>query len=363
MSANDLKQLRLEIEQLQLKLTLSEQGRKMFEQSIKESFNRFDVAETLTSYKDITTVIASGNDIQLDSYKSIPEFSGNRDQYRSWREQVTQRMKKIEAFKSHPKYEAALGIIRAKITNAASDILINNNTAYNIDAIIERLDFSYADKRPLYVVEAELTSIKQGGKSLQDYYDRINQALNMVITKIVMTYKNTAEQKSLIEEIQQKAIRAFIMGLKNPMIRSTLYGHTPKTLSMAFGIAQTIFYDNQFLQLDQNRDLQRIQTQMQQQNAVPRFTPPLNTGQQKNEPMDIDSSNKFKQQTNWRQPYVQQGGQKREYESGRTQQQREKLQRMNLLPEPEEAYDETVPEDLISNTSDTTETASTFLEE
>lgn len=74
-------------------------------------------------------------------------------------------------------------IIRAKITGAASDILINNDTAMNIDAIIDRLDFSYADQRPLYVIEAEITTIRQGGKTLQEFYDAINQALNMVLRK------------------------------------------------------------------------------------------------------------------------------------------------------------------------------------
>lgn len=56
--------------------------------------------------------------------------------------------------------------------------------------------------------------------------------------------------------------------------------------------------------------------------------------------------------------------QKWEYESGRTQQQPQKVQKLNLLPEPEEIYNETVRDDLISNdASDATETASTFLDE
>lgn len=159
-------------------------------------------------------------------------------------------MEQIGAFKTHPKYAAALSIIRAKITGAASDILINNNTAHNIDAIIDRLDFSYADQRPLYVIEAEMTIIKQNGKSLQEFYDNINQALNMVITKIAMTYKETAEQSALITEAQGKAIRTFVTGSNSHLIRATLYGSMPKTLSQAFATAQTIQYDNQHLQLE-----------------------------------------------------------------------------------------------------------------
>lgn len=103
-------------------------------------------------YEDVTTTIVTGEQIQLESYKSIPEFNGDKNQYRSWRNQVTRRMKMIDHLKTHPKYEAALGIIRAKITGAASDTLTNNQTMYNIDAIIERLDASYADQRALYMI-------------------------------------------------------------------------------------------------------------------------------------------------------------------------------------------------------------------
>lgn len=135
---------------------------------------------TVTEYKDIEPTYTSGDAIQLDAFKVLHEFNGDKKTYRSWRTQVSKLMKQIEIYMTHPKYAAALSIIRAKISGAASDILINNNTAHNIDAIIDRLDFSYADQRPLYVIESEMTDKRQGGKSLQEFYDEINQALNMV---------------------------------------------------------------------------------------------------------------------------------------------------------------------------------------
>lgn len=151
----------------------------------------------ITQYEDVMPIYTTGESIQMDAFKVIPEFNGDQKTYRSWRSQVLKLMKQIENFKTHPKYASALSIIRAKITRGASDILINNNTAHNIDAIIDRLDFSYSDKRPLYVIEAEMTSIRQNGKTLQEYYDDINQALNMVLTKIAMTHKEPEGQKSL----------------------------------------------------------------------------------------------------------------------------------------------------------------------
>lgn len=386
----ELMELQAAVEQLLIKLKVSEDRQKTSEDQIaklNENLNLCQAKPTLLEYEDISTVLTKPEEIQLDSYKSIPEFSGDKTQYRSWREQVIRRMKMIEAFKTHPKYEAALGIIRAKITSAASDILINNNTSYNIEAIIDRLDFSYADQRPLYVVEAEMTSLKQSNKTLQEYYDKINQALNMVITKIVMTYKNVAEQQSLITEIQRKAVRTFIMGLHSHMIRNILYGHAPNSLAQAFAMAQTVYYDNQHLQLDQNRDLQRmqdkIQARIQQQNLAPKYNPNFNYKPQqpmqpkkfhKPEAMEVDTSNRFKQPTNGNPPHQQanaqtNGPQKRDFISSRQHVQPQKFQKLNQMgdseTDPDEDYEGDlygdIPDDLISNASLETNTASTFL--
>lgn len=382
-------EINAKLEQVLAKLVVSEGRQKESEEKIKnltENLNRFQSIDAPLPYNDINTNLSSGDQIQLDSYKAIPEFSGDQKQYRSWREQVVRRMKLISDFDDHPKYEAALGIIRAKIRGSASDILINNNTKYNIDAIIDRLDFSYADQRPLYVVEAEMTTIRQGSKSLQEYYDSINRALNMVITKIVMTYKHRDEQKSLIDQVQQKAIRTFIIGMKSSTARNILYGQAPKSLSAAFAIAQTVYYDNQFLQLESRGEPQKAQTYSPHHNAPaksnPNFNynkPPQKTPQQqqqqplrefkKPEPMEVDSSNRYRQFD------AQKNGQKREYDSSQQRfSQPNKFQRINQLQNDEHQSDignidsdeghQTIPEDLISNSSHTSvnsTTSSAFL--
>lgn len=220
---NELRNL---IEELQGLLQNSQQKQTLLEEQIKlvnEKLEKFpQEMATEEPEEEISARIENGDQILLESYKCIPEFSGNKSQYRSWRNQVKRRMKMIEQFKGHPKYEAALGIIRAKITGHASDVLTNNKTAYNIDSIIKRLDSSYADQRPLYIVEAEMTSIKQSNKTLQEFHDAINQALNMVITKITISYHDLREQTALVSEAQQKAIRTFTLGLKSQVMRNIL---------------------------------------------------------------------------------------------------------------------------------------------
>lgn len=265
---------------------------------------------SVVEYEDIISTYTSGDGIKLDAFKILPEFNGDKKTYRSWRTQVSKLMKQISSFKTHPNYGSALAIIRAKITGIASDILINNNTAHNIDAVIDRLDFSYADQRPLYVIEAEMTMIKQRNKTLQEYYEELNQALNMVLTKITMSYKEVSEQKSLIAETQQKAIRTFITGINSTLIRTTLYGNMPKTLTQAFAIAQTIEYDNQHLQLDNQLKIKEQPREAEKNHFdnKPKFHPnfryhsqqPIQASKQniiphykqqpKQEPMEVDNS-------------------------------------------------------------------------
>lgn len=356
-----------------------------------EGMNRAYPVQSRTTYEDITTNITTGEQIQLESYRSIPEFSGNKNQYRSWRNQVLRRMKMIENFKTHPKYEAALGIIRAKVTGAASDIITNNKTAYNISAIIAQLDSVYADQRPLYIVEAEMTCIRQQNKTLQEYHDEINRALNLVISKITISYENGSEQAALATEAQQKAIRTFIIGLRSQTTRNILYGHRPKTLSDALTIAQTVYYDNQYLHLDQSCD------QKMKNPNIPKYPHNMSRPMQKQQydfnvnmncdrpaqphqqqpfqprtfnrpaPMDADNYKRYKQPTNWRQQIQQNAPQQREYDSAR-QNQPNKMHRINQIQdnkvENTEEYDGdvcgTIPEDLISNASNE---SSAFLDE
>lgn len=382
-----IEELRAEIEEVLSRLQVSENKLDVLArmQASNEENTARSTSDGLADYEDIETSITHGDQIQLESYRSIPEFNGDKKRYRSWRNQVSRRMKMIERFKTHPKYEAALGIIRAKITGAASDTLTNNQTAYNIDAILERLDASYADQRPLYVIEAEMTSIRQSGKSLQEYHDAVNQALNLMITKITLTYKTIEEQRALVSLAQIKAIRTFIIGLKSLAMRNILYGGKYRTLADVYTTAQTVSYDDQYLQLGQCREGQfgqqnpprKFYSGMQQQNMPAKLNVNMNcnqkTAQQMNkvEPMDVDSSNRFRQSSNQRQPYQPMNGpQKRDYNSSR-QYTPNKMQRINQLEDsdcnPNEGYEgdicDDIPDELISHSSLGTDKASAFLAE
>lgn len=279
-------------------------------------------------YTDIVPIYATGNDIQLDAFKVIHEFNGCKQVYRSWRSQVVKLMQQIEQHQTAPKYASALNIVRAKIVGPASDILINNNTVLNIDAIIACLDESYADKRPLYIIEAEMTSITQQSKTLQEYYDAINQALNMVLSKINMTYKKKDAQESMGFEAEQRAIATFIAGMNSQLIRNAVYGNRPVKLAQAFSQAQHIQYDIQHLKMEQKTNEQQknakranqmnpnfpkfqapqqynVQKPIQQfvpqpyqvQKPIQNFGPQFKPFQQRPTPMEVDTSKQFTQKS------------------------------------------------------------------
>lgn len=131
-----------QMREILIKLNESETKREEMERQIaamnlpdESDDEELEVRATPDDEKDITTDITSGDQIQLDTFKVLPEFSGKQHEYRSWRNQVYRRMKLIEKFKDHVKYEAALAIVRAKITGTAADVLSNTRTYFNINSI------------------------------------------------------------------------------------------------------------------------------------------------------------------------------------------------------------------------------------
>lgn len=184
-----------------------------------------------------------------------------------------------------------------------------------------------------------MVAIKQNDKSLREFYNAINFALNAIHLKIVFTYKDIKEQSSLIAEAQKKAIRTFIVGLKLRTMRHILYGQQPKTLGEAFAITQTVFYDNEHLQLEQcgthpkNQRQQRNMDNNPNYNAKPKHNMNWNPLKSYNnpEPMEVDNSNRMRTANNWRQP---EQPQKREYNFSRQRfEQPQKMQKFNLLME------------------------------
>jgi len=125
---------------------------------------RSQLSHKIKSVEDYQIEIIDPNikcDTSYEIIKSFREYKGDEDKYVSWRESA-----EIES----ERFFSALSIFRNKITGMANDALTHNGTVLNFDAIMARLDFVFSDKRPIHIIEQELSVLSQGKLYIMDYY-------------------------------------------------------------------------------------------------------------------------------------------------------------------------------------------------
>lgn len=161
------------------------------------------------------------------------------------------------------KHYQAVAIIRNKIRGAAVGVLASFNTVLNFKAIIARLDFTYADKRPVYLIEQELSTLRQGNLTVLKFYE-VERKLTLLTNKTIMTYEGHIAN-SINEKYRMDALRVFISGLKKPLsdiLFSTRLADLPSALALAQGVEANheryIFATNFSQRFDENSKSQTI---------------------------------------------------------------------------------------------------------
>lgn len=122
----------------------------------------------------------------------------------------------FEKFDGSSKHYQAVAVIRNKLRGPADAVLASFNTVLNFHAIIARLDFTYADKRPIYLIEQELSTLRQGNQSLTSYYDEVERKLTLLTNKTIMSYA-TEIAAPINEKYRADAMRVFVSGLKKSL--------------------------------------------------------------------------------------------------------------------------------------------------
>jgi len=79
--------------------------------------------------------------------------------------------------------------MRNKIRGNADAVLASFNTDLNFEAIVARLDFTYADKTPVRLIQQKLDTMRQGELSLNKYYDEIEKKLTLLNNKTLMSHE------------------------------------------------------------------------------------------------------------------------------------------------------------------------------
>lgn len=185
----------------------------------------------------IDPTVDSG-DAKLDLIKSLPEFDGNPANYPAWRAATKFAMEYYP--ENSEKYYVATGILRNKVTSSANATLSAFNTVLNFKAILARLDQTFADKRPLHVLENELSILRQDNLNINEFYDLVDKQLTLIINKQIMSFHGQDDLvAALSERARENALRVFISGLRRPLC-DILFSAQPRDLPSALATAQEL---------------------------------------------------------------------------------------------------------------------------
>ncbi|KAH8323092.1 hypothetical protein KR074_003218 [Drosophila pseudoananassae] len=177
-------------------------------------------------------------DEPLDAVKSLPEFTGRQDAYVSWRQVAVAAYYIFRNYVNSSRHFQAVIIIRSKIRGPADAVLSSVGTVLNFDAIINRLDFRYSDKRPIHAIEQEMGTLRQGNLPLLQYYDEVEKKLTLLTNKATMSYEASAA-KVLCDKFRDDALRVFISGLKRSLT-DVIFSAKPKDMPSALALAQEV---------------------------------------------------------------------------------------------------------------------------
>lgn len=221
----------------------TEQTRQSFQATIDDLTSRLANIENplqVEEYKPVEIMEGVECNEPLDIVKSLPEFNGDANRYVSWRQAAITAHRLYEGFNGSSKYYQAVAIIRNKVVGAADTVLSSYNTVLNFRAILSRLDFAYGDKRSIFTLEQELSTLKQGSKPITNFYDEVEQKLTLIVNKVAMTNEgNDSLIRALNQKYRDNALRIFISGLRRPVC-DILFSCKPPDMPSALALAQEL---------------------------------------------------------------------------------------------------------------------------
>lgn len=179
----------------------------------------------------------------LDIVLSLPDFEGKEDTYMSWRRAAHDAYEIFKDYDGSPKHYQAVAIIRNKIKGSASRLLASANIVLNFKAIIDRLDLKYTDQRPIYLLELELSVLRQGSMSLMEYYEQVEQKLASLTNKTILRYQSDVAAV-FNAKYRADALFVFISGARK-ILRNVLLSARLKDLPSALALALEVEANNE----------------------------------------------------------------------------------------------------------------------
>lgn len=176
-----------------------------------------------------------------DPIKNLATFSGNKKETQAWIEDTQNTLDLFNAYKGTPTYEQIIRAIKNKIINEAKEILIAAGNPNTWEEIKEVLLNAYGDRRDLTSHIQSLFYIKQGNKSLAEYFNKIkgiDTAIKATASAIEDYKDSTRAINKLISLI---TLTRFVDGLGD-QLSMHVRSYRPETLEEAYNI--TMQYSN-----------------------------------------------------------------------------------------------------------------------
>lgn len=184
--------------------------------------------------------------MELESAKHpggrLPVFDGDREKYASWRMQV---MLVNETYANNPgkHYEFLQTLMTDKIAGIALQDLSSDRTEFNFNSIIDRLDITFGDNRPIDLLIEEMQIMSQEDKEPLEFYKDVEKHLSVLKNKIGIEEANRPDaQKSLVERANKQALSVLKYGLRRYYSRE-LQLRAPKSFGDAYSKLQAIVFE------------------------------------------------------------------------------------------------------------------------
>lgn len=168
-----------------------------------------------------------------DAIKDLPKFEGNPKLLFEFINNCEEILDLINCTSGTPYGQLLLRAIRNKIVGPANEVLNMYGTPLIWDNIRENLILHYSDKRNETSLIRDLHGLKQGGKTVENFYSEVIEILATMTNNVQIHERDEAIIQSKRDLYTEMSLNVFLSGLREPL-GSTIRAMKPQTLAIAF---------------------------------------------------------------------------------------------------------------------------------
>ena len=172
-----------------------------------------------------------------DPIKNLPTFDGNKRETQAWIQDTEKTLNLFKPYEDEPLYAQILRAVKNKIIGNAREVLIAAGNPNEWSEIKEILENSYGDRRDLTSHIQSLFYVRQGNKSIVEYYNKI-KTIDTAIKATALTldeYKGAS--KAINKLISVMTLTRYVDGL-DEQLSMHVRSYRPETLEAAYSITQ-----------------------------------------------------------------------------------------------------------------------------